>query len=126
MKNGSGFDNIDELSLEPESVEKGADTHGVKQRRLKREQQFIQVPMGWIDKLAETKRRSTWPVALCLLRLSWKKESTTVSLPNSALKEFGVSRREKTRALDELKIKKLVTIESAIKKAPRVTLLFNG
>jgi len=117
MKNGSGFDNLDELTIKP-----GVETAVVKQRREKLEQQFIKVPVGWVNKLAETKRRATWPVALCLLRLSWKKNSKTVSLPNSALKEFGVSRKMKADALKELEAKKLVTVEVSERKSPRVTL----
>jgi hypothetical protein len=128
MKNGSGFDNLDEVCLgpEPEPAEKGADTPGMKQRRLKREQQFVMVPMGWVDKLAETKHLATYPVAVYLLRLSWKRKSKTVSLPNSGLKELGVSRQRKWEALQELKAKKLVTIEAEPKKAPRITLLLSN
>jgi hypothetical protein len=120
MKNGSDFDNLHELAIEP-----GIETAAVKQRREKLEQQFIRVPVGWADKLAKTKRRSTLLVALHLLRLSWKKNSNTVSLTNSGLKEWGVSRQEKWFALNELKSEKLVTIESDKGKSPRITLLSN-
>jgi hypothetical protein len=118
MKNGSGFDNLDELTIKP-----GVETAVVKQRREKLEQQFIKVPVNWLNTLGMTKRSATWPVALYLLRLSWKKNSNTVSLPNSMLKELGVSRHEKWRALNELEHKKLVTVESAKGQSPRITLL---
>ena len=121
MKNG-GF-NLDELRARDEGIEIGADTPAVKRRRERLEQQFIKVPVGWFDKLTETKRRATWPVALHLLRLSWKKNSNTVSLPNSGLKEWGITRRQKFEALKELAAKKLVTVEGSERKSPRVTLL---
>ena len=64
-------------------------------------------------------------IELYLLRLSFKKNSNTVSLPNSTLKELGVTRHEKWRALNELEHKKLVTVESTKGKSPRITLLSN-
>ena len=118
MKNGSGFDNLDELTVKP-----GIEPAAVKQRREKLELQFIKVPMSWVDKLAKTERLATWPVALHLLRLSWKKNSTTVNLSNSRLKEWGITRKQKSQALQKLEAKKLVTVESSERKSPRVTLL---
>ena len=89
MKNGSPFDNLDEVCVKPGDIRKGKESAAVTQRRERLEQQFIKVPMSWIDRLAETKRRATVLVALQLLRLSWKKNSNTVSLPNSGLTEWG-------------------------------------
>ena len=75
MKNGSGFENLDELAVKP-----GVDTPRMKQRREKLEQQLIKVPVSWANKLTKTKRRSTLLVALHLLRLSWKKNSKSASV----------------------------------------------
>ena len=90
MKNGSGFDNLDEISAGPDDIRKGDDSAAVKQRREKLELQFVKVPVPWLNTLAKTERLATWPVALQLLRLSWKKNSNTVSLSNSGLKEWGI------------------------------------
>lgn len=123
MKNGSGFDNFDELSIGPDDIRMGEDSTAVKQRRERLEQQFIKVPMTWADQLAKTRWLATWPVALQLLRLSWKKNSATVDLPNSGLKEWGITRRQKAEALQELVTKKLVTVERTGRRSPRITLL---
>ena len=126
MKNGASFDNLDDLCAGPElETMPGADTPGMAKRRQKQAEVFIKFPKKILaGKLADTKLRATWPVILCLLDLSWKRESATVTLSNEVLKEWGVSRWRKSEALKELEAKKLVRVESAGKKAPRVTLLF--
>ena len=126
MKNGSGFDNLDEISAGPDDFRKGDDSAAVKQRREKLEQQFVKVPVPWLNTLAKTERLATWPVALHLLRLSWKKNSNTVNLSNSGPKEWGIDRRQKSQALQELTAKKLVRVEGSERKSPRVTLLLTN
>jgi hypothetical protein len=76
------------------------------------------VPLPWADRLSKSTRRATIFVALHLLRLTWKSKGAPVALSNLGLAEWGVSRREKWRALAELEALELIVVER-LKIAPR-------
>jgi hypothetical protein len=94
-----------------------------KQQRERQEQQFIKVPLTWVHQLSKATRRVTWPVALHLLHLSWKRKSASIILSNMGLAELKVTRQEKCTALKELETLELIKIERVRRKSPRITLL---
>ena len=99
------------------------ETPAAQRRQARREFGFIMVPLVWADCLSKAAHRATLFVALRLLNLAWARKANTVTLSNSGLDEWGVSQREKWRALAELETLGLVAIERARGKSPRVTLL---
>ncbi len=81
--------------------------------------------MGWALKLASAKHVYTVTVALCLLHLAWRSQdaSAPVTLSNLSLTDWGVSPRDKSRALKELEGLGLITTERCKRKSPHVTLI---
>jgi hypothetical protein len=88
----------------------------------KRRQQFIMVPFDWYERLAGASG-STYAVALYLLYLRWKERGSEIRLPNGMLKNDGVSRFAKWRALTELERRGLIAIERRAKKSPVVKIM---
>jgi hypothetical protein len=72
---------------------------------------FVSVPYDWVEKLSNTKRVSTFKVALLLLWEEWKSPGEPVRLSNMRLVRFGVSRDQKAKALAELAHLGLAEIE---------------
>jgi hypothetical protein len=58
-----------------------------------------------------------------LVHRSWKRQSPTVSVPNEALRAYGVSREVKRRALKDLEAAGLIEVDYRPYKNPVVTLL---
>jgi len=123
--NHNGFDDFKSAAIpDREIIARKIETPITKRYEAKRRQQFIKVPIGWVDQLAKTRHRAAYPVALSLLRAAWKHHDKPVTLSNEMLIGFGVSRKEKRLALAELEAIGLVTVERPKgKAAPRVTLL---
>ena len=85
----------------------------------RRRQQFVQVPLSWIDALRPAHYTSTYRVALYLLYRNWKDHGRNpIPVSNVALASVGVSRREKWRALAELERFGLVEIARRPRKVP--------
>jgi hypothetical protein len=61
---------------------------------------------------------------VCLLRMEFraKVKGRELSLSNRALEYFGVSRRSKSRGLEELKKRGLITYTQASRRNPKVKL----
>jgi hypothetical protein len=53
----------------------------------------------------------------------WKTRSTTFTLPNGWLEEWGVSREVKRRVLRDLEAAGLITVERPNRKSPKVTIV---
>jgi hypothetical protein len=92
-------------------------------KKQRRRQQFIMVPYSWMEALREARHTSTFRVALYLLYRHWKDRGEPVSFSNTLLDEWGVTRREKWRALTELEYFKLVKVVRRPRRAPLVTVL---
>jgi hypothetical protein len=92
-------------------------------RRRQRADPFVTVPLAWIE---QATRATTSPkafVAIWLLYLAWKTKSRTFPLPNGALRQRGVSRLMKYRALHELETAGLIQVEQRRRQTPIVTLI---
>lgn len=91
----------------------------------KRREQFIIVPMWWIEKLGQMPLATgaTHQVACYLLHLHWKNHGKPFKLPNGMLKYDGVSRQSKWRALPDLERRGLIRVERRPKKSPIIHFL---
>lgn len=89
----------------------------------RRQQQFIQLPLSWVDRLKTAHRAATLKIAHHLLFQCWKSNSWTISLSNIASAAAGVSRREKWRALAELEQLGLIRVERRPRRSPVIEIL---
>ncbi len=84
---------------------------------------FVKVPLWWAVQAAQATKSPKALVWLWLLHRSWKGRSKTVVMSNAKLKEWGVTRLQKYRALRELEEAGLITVDWRRCKSPVVTLL---
>ena len=91
----------------------------------KRREQFVQVPMWWIERLGESPLATgaTHQVACYLCHLSWKHHGKPFKLPNGMLGNDGISRQSKWRALADLERRKLILVKRRPKKSPVIHLM---
>jgi hypothetical protein len=93
-------------------------------RVLKRREQFVMVPLRWLEILAEAEASGqTCRLALYLAHLAWKHKGQPFKLPNGLVGEVGVSRWSKYRALDQLAGLGLITVERRARKSPVIMIL---
>jgi hypothetical protein len=119
---GNGFDDLEQLRARPEDIpETRVETPATRRRQERRRQAFVMVPLAWLDQLSKSSRRATVFVALHLLCLDWKSKGAPVTLSNLAVAEWGISRREKWRALQELEALGLIAVERRRRQSPCVT-----
>lgn len=83
-------------------------------------------PLEWSHRLSRPKHAYTRAVADCLLYLEWRGKGKPLRLSNVALQEWGVSSRDKSRALKELEVLGLIEVERRKGKSPRITLFKPG
>jgi len=115
---------VEKLRLRPEDIAAYVGKAGAAAPRARRQDQFVIVPIAWADQLKAARYTSTYRLALDLLHQHWKNGGQTIALTNVvSLKNAGVSRGQKWRALSELERLKLVAVERRPRKSPRVTLL---
>jgi hypothetical protein len=114
---GDPFDNLT-LPDEPEKEEKFVSTPG---RVRRRRQQFVMVPMTWVEALSGATGKTVL-LALHLLYLGWKRVGP-VKLPNGMLRQDGISRYSKWRGLKDLERRGLISVERRSHRSPLVTLL---
>lgn len=86
---------------------------------------WVKLPRAVALRLSGKAAGSAWTVYCCLLDLEFRalEKGKPLILSNKALREWGVGRMKKTRALMELENLGLVSIERGIHKAPRIRLL---
>jgi hypothetical protein len=91
----------------------------------KRNEQFVKLPMWWLEKLGKPPLATgaTHQVACYLCHLDWKHRSKPFNLPNGMLNYDGISRRSKWRALTDLERRGLITIERRRRKSPVIHVL---
>jgi hypothetical protein len=91
----------------------------------KRREQFVQVPMWWIEKLGESPLATgaTHQVACHLCHLDWKNHGKPFKLPNGMLKFDGISRQSKWRALADLERRKLIAVQRRPSKSPIIRMM---
>jgi len=94
--------------------------------------QHVRVPWQWVDKLQSAKRVSTWRLAMTLLYEHWRiallkkkgrvPKSENIRLSNILAKDAGLSRRSKSRSLDELEGLGLLEVTRRLRASPRIVL----
>ena len=103
--------------IEVETLETGIPT------KRKRTDPFVKVPLDWAAKAAKATKTPQAMVWIELLRLAWRAKSDTVALSNERLKNPGVGRHSKYRALRALAAAGLITVEWRGRQAPIVTII---
>jgi hypothetical protein len=87
-----------------------------------RKDEFVKVPLWWIEQATRATRTPQAMVCVWLLYLSWKAKSMTFPLPNDRLSKRGADKRAKRRALANLERAGLIIVERRRGKTPIVTL----
>jgi hypothetical protein len=106
------------LRLPPEMMsERRVTPKKIAKRRL----HWVKFPLTWCAQMKGATGQ-TYRVAIFLLYLHWKGKGEPIKLANGMLKEDGVSRHAKRRALIDLERRGLVSVEWRPKKSPIVTL----
>ena len=107
---------LNKLRLDPAKLA----TPYVPAKIRKRREQFVQVPMWWIEKLGEAPLATgtAHQVACHICHLDWKNHGKPFKLPNGMLEYDGISRYSKWRALRDLERRGLVVVESRSSKSP--------
>jgi hypothetical protein len=122
MKDNSNdrFD-LNKLRLDPAKFA----TPYVPAKIRKRREQFVQVPMWWIEKLGESPLATglTHQIACYICHLDWKSHGKPFKLPNGMLKYDGISRQSKWRALKDLERRKLIVVERRQRRSPVVHMM---
>jgi hypothetical protein len=99
------------------------ETWAVVPRKIeKRHQQFIMVPLAWVERLNGATGQ-TYRVALILLYMNWKGRGAPIKLTNGMLRIDGVSRQSKWRALGDLEQRGLIAVERRPSRSPLIRLL---
>jgi hypothetical protein len=83
---------------------------------------YVNVPWQWVERLRESKRISTYRLALVLLYEHWRTGGRTIVLSNVFTFTEGLPARSKWRAIAELESLGLIQVERKRSQAPRVTL----
>ena len=109
-------------------LEQAAGNSAVSTRRKweRHKDQFVKVPMAWVRQLQKASGTSTYRLALYLLFCHWKNGGRANTVSNVAVAEYGISRRQKWRALTELEHLGLIHLERRGGQSPMVTVLFPG
>jgi hypothetical protein len=123
---GNGFDNLNSLRVCDEDIPTRKVETPASRRRQEQRRAFVMVPLEWSQRLARPTHAYTRAVLDCLLFLDWKGKGEPVILSNVALQAWGVSSRDKSRALNELEGLGLIAIERRKGRSPRITLFKPG
>lgn len=93
--------------------------------RKPKEPPWIKLPLPVAQRLAGAAHAPSWPVMCCLLLLKFNAAAKGYPLPlsNVVLREWHVSRRQKSRALAELQALGLILVKIEGRKCPLVTLV---
>jgi hypothetical protein len=99
------------------------------QRRQQREKKqnllFARIPYVLGMKAAGIATEPVWATLLALWHLRFTRHKNPVELPNTYLKECGISRHSKLRALQKLEAVGLIRVEYRERKSPLITLLWS-
>jgi hypothetical protein len=84
---------------------------------------FVQISMEWLERLKSARHIATYRMALFLAYQAWQTNYRPTSISNVALRDWGVSRWEKSKALQELENLGLIEVKRRGRRTPIVTLL---
>jgi hypothetical protein len=115
---------IDALRIDPTDpayVPRGA----AKTQKKKWQRKFVRVPWVWLDRLKATRHAAVYRVAFLLIYEHWRMGGRPVRLSNAMLAEIGVTRMQKSRALDELEQLGLIKVKRDPRKSPTIVPLID-
>jgi hypothetical protein len=92
----------------------------------KRRKYFVWVPGIWKERLTKVRYLATYRIALHILMRDFENDGKPFTLSNGAVALEGVKPRAKWRALEELELANLITVEHRERKSPRITVLHTG
>lgn len=119
QKHGSPF-----TSMPPHSQAAAKAHEPRRERRSRSREEFVKVPVRWIEALADAKCDASHQLALYLLLEDWRSYVRgPIRVPNKRLAAFGITRWGKWRALRELEILGLIRVEPQPRRSPIVRLL---
>ena len=90
--------------------------------RTKWRREFVRVPWEWVERLRTAKRISSWRLAVLLLYEHWRTDGRNIALSNILVRDIGLSRRSKSRGLNELENLDLIEVKRRRRTAPRIAL----
>jgi hypothetical protein len=93
-------------------------------RHRRMENAFVQVPLKLAAEAAAASNTRKCFVFLWLLYEAWRLNSTTIPLPNGALKQYGITPKQKMRALIDYEKASLIQVQKTKRQAVTVQLLF--
>jgi len=85
--------------------------------------QFAKVPLHLAGLAANATGEKGWLVWVLLLHRSWRQQTRTIVLPNGLLRQYGIGRKTKYRALKRLAAVGLIEVECRANKNPIVTVI---
>jgi hypothetical protein len=89
----------------------------------KQKEAFVRIPLWFAAEAAKATKTPASLVYIYLVYRAWKARSTTFSLPNGYLRQWGVSREVKRTALRNLEAAGLIVVDRRHGKTPNVTLV---
>jgi hypothetical protein len=104
------------------ATEMVAECQAVVPRKVqKRRTHFVRFPMTWFERMRGAPGQ-TYRVALYLLYLNWRGKGAPIKLANGMLREDGVGRHSKWRALGDLEARDLISVERRRSRSPIIRL----
>ena len=98
-----------------------AELHAAAPAKRKKVRSYVQIPLkraGHAAAVTGGKRMLVW---MLILYRSWQQQTPTVVVSNTMLRQYGISRETKRRALEQLEAAGLITVEWRATKNPIVT-----
>lgn len=113
------------LVLKPEHLEHSrlAETGIAATRRERRKRGFALITREQLERLSLSTSAATLKVFLFLLLIDWKDRGKPILVANGGLKQLGVSRFAKSRALSELEELGLIEMRKRSHKSPGIVIL---
>ena len=81
---------------------------------------FAQFPLSWEHRIGVPKHAATYPLAVFLIYEGWRHPGEPITVSNQAVEKFGVNRKQKPDALQELSDLGLIQVSQSGRAAPRV------
>jgi hypothetical protein len=107
-----------DLKLKPEQLKSLRPVETGTAKAEQRRRVFAQITSDQFDRLTKTTNAASWKIFLRLLFLNWHSPGIAIRLANVALRQIGVSRYAKSRALPELKKLGLIKTRKRPYKSP--------
>jgi hypothetical protein len=84
---------------------------------------YVMLPLAWAAKAAAATNTTKAMVWVWLVHRARKTGNAAVAVPNGALAEYGISRKVKKVALEQLEAAGLIAVERRPRRAPIATVL---